>query len=71
MKKLQKGFAVFAVSMFMMSMASSNQLLKKKDCWEIADITQAAYEDAMVNNNQIPTYSESFQVWEAAYLGCI
>lgn len=68
MKKLQKGFAV---SMFMMSMASSNQLLKKKDCWEIADITQAAYEGIMVNNNYIASHSESYNVWEAAYLGCI
>lgn len=43
MKKLQKGFALLAVSMFMMSMTSSNQFLKKKDCWEISDTTQAAY----------------------------
>lgn len=71
MKKLKKFFGVFAVSMLMISMTSNNQLLKKKDCWEIADDTQVAYEEAMVNNNQIPTYSESFQVWEAAYLGCI
>lgn len=71
MKKLQKGFAVFAVSMFMMSMTSSNQFLKKKDCWEIADDTQVVYENVMVNNNHIPSHSESYNVWEAAYLGCI
>lgn len=41
MKKLQKGFAVFALSMFMMSMANTTTLEKedlliKKSCFEWA-----------------------------------
>lgn len=65
-----------AMALFMMSTVNVNantqkNVLDNTDCWELADAVQAGYEAGMGLLHKIPTHLESFEVWEAAYLGCI
>jgi len=65
-----------AVVLFMSSTVNVNantqkDFLDNTDCWALADAVEAAYNAGMGLLKKVPTYEESFLVWEAAYLGCI
>ncbi|MEZ4855088.1 MAG: hypothetical protein R2812_01275 [Gelidibacter sp.] len=69
MKKL---FSVMAVMLFMSSSLNANAVVADPyACWDVADTTVSAFQEANIKLHHIATYQQEYNVWVAAYDGCM
>ncbi len=73
---MKKKFNIFLTVIFISSVINLNaksEILKVDayTCWDVADGTVAVFKKLNLSMHHIATYEAEYNVWEAAYDGCM
>lgn len=71
---MKKKFSILLTVLFISSFINLNaksELTDPYTCWDVADGTVAAFKALNLKMRHIATYEAEYNVWEAAYDGCM